>query len=282
MAATDKSGALISVNAFDQFGIPNVANTGRFQYTGQVWIPGAAVYHFRARAYTAGIGRFNQIDPRGFAGGDLNLYAYASNDPLNRIDPSGTTSCSRRAIDDQAPIRPDEEEAIVVCGRRPIPPSFDGWIFDYGIEDEFPGGEASWTNIQDQVTLNRQCHEIAVAVEGLRWIQAGFIATPNVSFRDPANGNRRVVADLVISRPTFPPEPFLIIDVKTGEGGLTPNQQQTYPLFGSSGYVIPVGWNALRAGFIPGVRVQTGPLNLSIPRYGSGSQEDCARLLSGG
>lgn len=26
-------------------------NSGRFQFTGQMWIPEAAVYHFKARAY---------------------------------------------------------------------------------------------------------------------------------------------------------------------------------------------------------------------------------------
>jgi len=39
--------------------------------------------------YDPYIGRFMQQDPDGFSAGDINLYRYVHNDPLNATDPSG-------------------------------------------------------------------------------------------------------------------------------------------------------------------------------------------------
>ena len=42
IAATGSSGALIGVNSYDEYGKPGAANIGRFQYTGQMWLPEVA------------------------------------------------------------------------------------------------------------------------------------------------------------------------------------------------------------------------------------------------
>lgn len=55
---------------------------------------GNDVFYMRARYYDAAAGRFLNEDPIGFAGGDMNLYAYVGGDPLTSIDPSGTTNQS--------------------------------------------------------------------------------------------------------------------------------------------------------------------------------------------
>lgn len=43
----------------------------------------------RYRWYEPQTGRYTQVDPVCFAGGDLNLYRYAASNPLAYIDPSG-------------------------------------------------------------------------------------------------------------------------------------------------------------------------------------------------
>jgi hypothetical protein len=52
-----------------------------------VWHEGG-VYHYKARAYHPGLGRFLQTDPILYAGG-MNLYAYVGDDPINFTDPLG-------------------------------------------------------------------------------------------------------------------------------------------------------------------------------------------------
>jgi RHS repeat-associated protein len=46
-------------------------------------------YYMRARYYDPQVGRFISEDPIGFDGGDVNLMAYAGNNPVMRIDPLG-------------------------------------------------------------------------------------------------------------------------------------------------------------------------------------------------
>jgi RHS repeat-associated protein len=68
---------------------PTDADTGNpFRYTGRRFDQETGLYHYRARYYSAVLGRFLQTDPIGTKD-DLNMYAYVGGDALNALDPSG-------------------------------------------------------------------------------------------------------------------------------------------------------------------------------------------------
>ena len=58
-------------------------------YTGRELDPETGLYYYRARYYTAGLGRFIGRDPKFYHGG-MNLYRYCTDNPAIRTDPKGT------------------------------------------------------------------------------------------------------------------------------------------------------------------------------------------------
>jgi RHS repeat-associated protein len=88
VAASSSTGAKLEIDSYDPYGAPALGNAVRFQFTGQVSLPEAGLYYYRARMYSPQLGRFIQTDPVGYKG-DLDLYTYVGNDPLDKTDPSG-------------------------------------------------------------------------------------------------------------------------------------------------------------------------------------------------
>jgi RHS repeat-associated protein len=98
VALSDASGNPVAINRYDEYGIPAATNSGRFQYTGQVWLSELGMYYYKARIYSPYLGRFMQTDPIGYSGG-MSLYAYVFNDPVNLSDPTGNCAVGGRICD---------------------------------------------------------------------------------------------------------------------------------------------------------------------------------------
>ncbi|WOI53024.1 hypothetical protein [Parvularcula sp. LCG005] len=50
-SSTNNSGGYVARNKYDVYGDPSSTNSTRFQYTGQIYLKAAGLYHYNARAY---------------------------------------------------------------------------------------------------------------------------------------------------------------------------------------------------------------------------------------
>jgi RHS repeat-associated protein len=95
-----------------------------FAYAGRPVEAATGLSDNRARWYEPGTGRFINEDPSGFNGGDVNLYRYVGNDPVNKVDPSGlaaiwTQQAARQSVS-AAANGPGLPLTTVVSGVNPL------------------------------------------------------------------------------------------------------------------------------------------------------------------
>src|SRR5947209_701127 len=86
---------------YDSFGTPTVTSGdgsnpraysvygNHFMFTGREFLAEMGIYDYRHRFYHPALGRFLQTDPTGFDAGDMNLFRYCADDPVDRVDPEG-------------------------------------------------------------------------------------------------------------------------------------------------------------------------------------------------
>lgn len=92
VAWSDGNGVQQATYTYGPYGEPNSWSGARFRYTGQIMLPELQLYHYKARAYDPGMGRFLQTDPVGYKDGP-DWYLYVGDDPINHSDTTGL-SCT--------------------------------------------------------------------------------------------------------------------------------------------------------------------------------------------
>lgn len=118
---SNSAGALAQTYTFDSFG-KQTASSGSlvnpFQFTGREFDSETGLYFLRARYFDSQAGRFLSEDPIGFSGGDINVYRYSFNDPVNLEDPSGlTVTCTYNQSLGTLRCTDDSTGAVVVNTR---------------------------------------------------------------------------------------------------------------------------------------------------------------------
>jgi RHS repeat-associated protein len=113
---------------YDAFGLMLAdSNSGfafPFGFAGGLADPDTGLVRFGARDYDPATGRWTARDPILFAGG-LHLYAYAANDPVNRVDRDGLAteqgpSYAKKTLRSNTSTAPDAT-GTGVYGCRPLP-----------------------------------------------------------------------------------------------------------------------------------------------------------------
>ncbi len=86
------AGSLATSYSYTPYGIPSQSGTSSsypYLFAGMEYDSSTGLYHTLARYYSPTLQRFLSEDPMQFGGGNVNLFGYAANDPVDYSDPSG-------------------------------------------------------------------------------------------------------------------------------------------------------------------------------------------------
>lgn len=150
VAITDQSQQVANSYAYSPFGI--IANEQEnlsqpFKFVGQhgVMTEPNGFYYMRARYYDPQAGRFISEDPIGFAGGDVNLYGYVTNNPINRIDPWGLKTWQIGFGFNAGGLVGSTKSVGIIIGHNPKTGDWDIGVYATGGAGLHGGASASFT-----------------------------------------------------------------------------------------------------------------------------------------
>jgi RHS repeat-associated protein len=92
LGMVNSAGSLFTTFTYEPFGKPTTggqSTTYPYLFAGMEYDAQTGLYHTLARYYNPTLQRFITEDPLNFGGGNVNLFAYAGNDPVNSSDPLG-------------------------------------------------------------------------------------------------------------------------------------------------------------------------------------------------
>jgi len=121
---TNATGTVVEKYKYDAFGKPAItdgsgnpltasAYSNRFMFTGREYLAEVNLYDYRNRVYSADLGRFLQTDPLRFSAGDVNIYRYCGNNPINETDAMGL------CVKTTTTVNPDGSTTITTVTTNP-------------------------------------------------------------------------------------------------------------------------------------------------------------------
>jgi RHS repeat-associated protein len=104
----NSSQTVAAAYSYDGYGNP-IAKTGSlnqpFLFSSKAYDESTGLSYFGYRFYALALGRWITRDPIGFGGGDINLYGYVQNNPVNAVDPFGLRDNAGQVKTDTGQLR---------------------------------------------------------------------------------------------------------------------------------------------------------------------------------
>jgi RHS repeat-associated protein len=185
-AMTDQAGTVVWAAEYEPFGKATVTSatvTNNLRFPGQYYDAETGLHYNWHREYDPDTGRYLQPDPIGLGGG-TNLYAYVSNNPVNRFDLLGLKECCPSGDAGQIDRRIAEVTAILSRLQAGILPGGNGTDEELGKTICWWGGNPTWRTKRSRGECVKDCLEEHEAVHGLQCITIGSSKYNNLSQGD--------------------------------------------------------------------------------------------------